>query len=68
MRNRIWRDFMAAAVEAVRGRTSEQEEALRAERARGVDRLGQQVVRQKRARRRTASRRALRWLSRRNAA
>lgn len=41
----IWRDFFRAAVQVCRRRTPGQDEALRAERARGVDRLGRDVVR-----------------------
>lgn len=44
MRARIWWEALTAVFAAVRRRTPEQNEALRAERARGVDRLGRQVV------------------------
>ncbi|MGS2619469.1 hypothetical protein ACVCAH_33910 [Micromonospora sp. LZ34] len=44
MRPRVWWEAVTAVFAAVRKRTPEQNEALRAERARGVDRLGRQVV------------------------
>jgi hypothetical protein len=44
VRARIWWEALTAVFAAVRKRTPEQSEALRAERARGVDRLGRQIV------------------------
>ncbi|MEV2239544.1 hypothetical protein [Micromonospora sp. NPDC049891] len=50
MRAAVWRDFLGAVVEAVRRPKPGRDDALRAERGRGVRRLATEVVARNRRR------------------